>query len=82
MKAPARLPASFDTPATLVDTSAMPPEGEVLLGIQACGPQPADLLMANGTYQDTPTHPSPWEWVCGTVLALRLSDEPHSVRSR
>jgi NADPH2:quinone reductase len=63
---------SFDTPATLVDTSAMPPaEGEVLLGIQACGLNFADLLMANGTYQDTPTPPFTLGMeVCGTVLAL------------
>jgi NADPH2:quinone reductase len=63
---------SFDTPATLIDTSAKPPaEGEVLLGIQACGLNFADLLMANGTYQDTPTPPFTLGMeVCGTVLAL------------
>jgi NADPH2:quinone reductase len=63
---------SFDTPAALIDAPATPPaEGEVLLGIQACGLNFADLLMANGTYQDTPTPPFTLGMeVCGTVLAL------------
>jgi NADPH2:quinone reductase len=63
---------SFDMPATLIDASATSPaEGEVLLSIQACGLNFADLLMANGTYQDTPTPPFTLGMeVCGTVLAL------------
>jgi NADPH2:quinone reductase len=63
---------SFDTPAALIDAPATPPaKGEVLLGIQACGLNFADLLMANGTYQDTPTPPFTLGMeVCGTVLAL------------
>lgn len=48
----------------------VPAEGEVLLQIEACGLNFADLLMAKGTYQDTP--PTPFTLgmeVCGTVLA-------------
>ena len=47
-----------------------PAEGEVLLRIEACGLNFADLLMAKGTYQDTP--PAPFTLgmeVCGVVLA-------------
>lgn len=63
---------TFETPATLINTAAMlPAEGEVLLNIEACGLNFADLLMANGTYQDTPTPPFTLGMeVCGTVLAL------------
>lgn len=48
-----------------------PAEGEVALRIHACGLNFADLLMAKGTYQDTP--PPPFTLgleVCGTVTAL------------
>ena len=48
-----------------------PAEGEVVLDIAACGLNFADLLMAKGTYQDTP--PAPFTLgmeVCGTVTAL------------
>lgn len=55
----------------LIDLAApVPAEGEVLLQIEACGLNFADLLMAKGTYQDTP--PTPFTLgmeVCGIVLA-------------
>ncbi|MCG3268960.1 NADPH:quinone oxidoreductase family protein [Yoonia sp. I 8.24] len=47
-----------------------PQSGEVLLDIAACGLNFADLLMAKGTYQDTPTLPFTLGMeVCGTVIA-------------
>ncbi len=48
-----------------------PAQGQVLLQIHACGLNFADLLMAKGTYQDTPKPPfSLGMEVCGTVVAL------------
>mgnify|MGYP000085037761 CR=1 FL=1 len=45
-------------------------KGEVLLKIDACGLNFADLLMAKGTYQDTPEPPFTLGMeVCGTVIA-------------
>lgn len=63
---------SYDTPPTLrVINPPVPAKGEVLLNIEACGLNFADLLMAKGTYQDTPTPPFTLGMeVCGTVLAL------------
>ena len=61
---PGTLPALRDLP------DPDPAEGEVLLEILACGLNFADLLMAEGTYQDTP--PPPFTLgieVCGRVLA-------------
>ncbi len=47
-----------------------PGRGEVLLEIRACGLNFADLLMAKGTYQDTPPPPFTLGMeVCGTVIA-------------
>ena len=47
-----------------------PAEGEVLLDIAACGLNFADLLMAKGTYQETPATPFTLGMeVCGTVVA-------------
>ena len=47
-----------------------PAKGEVLLQIEACGLNFADLLMATGTYQDTPAPPFTMGLeVCGTVIA-------------
>ena len=62
---------SFDTAPTLTDIhQPLPAKGEVLLQIEACGLNFADLLMAKGTYQDTPTPPFTLGMeVCGTVLA-------------
>ena len=62
---------SFDQPAALVDLPEPKPGiGEILLEIGACGLNFADLLMAEGKYQDTP--PPPFTLgleVCGTVVA-------------
>lgn len=45
-------------------------ENEVLLRISACGLNFADLLMAKGTYQDTPAPPFTLGMeVCGTIVA-------------
>lgn len=47
----------------------IPAVGEVLLKIAACGLNFADLLMAKGTYQDTPNPPFALGMeVCGTVV--------------
>ncbi|AKS45458.1 NADPH2:quinone reductase [Octadecabacter temperatus] len=63
---------TYDTPPTHCAVNApVPAEGEVLLNIEACGLNFADLLMAKGTYQDTPSPPFTLGMeVCGTVLAL------------
>ncbi|HEV8033448.1 NADPH:quinone oxidoreductase family protein [Yoonia sp.] len=62
---------SFDAPPALRDVDVPTPgSGEVLLDIAACGLNFADLLMAKGTYQDTPTTPFTLGMeVCGTVIA-------------
>lgn len=58
-----------DPHLTEVDTPT-PKPGDVLLQIEACGLNFADLLMAKGTYQDTPPPPFTLGMeVCGTVLA-------------
>ncbi|MEL6639939.1 MAG: NADPH:quinone oxidoreductase family protein [Pseudomonadota bacterium] len=54
---------------TNVSTPA-PGPGEVAIDIAACGLNFADLLMAKGTYQDTPEPPFTLGMeVCGTVVA-------------
>lgn len=60
------------SPAILSKIDAPSPKtGEVLLKIDACGLNFADLLMAKGTYQDTPQTPFTLGMeVCGHVLAL------------
>ncbi|MEJ6398377.1 NADPH:quinone oxidoreductase family protein [Yoonia sp. 208BN28-4] len=62
----------FSTPAAVSDIAPpVPAKGEVLIDIAACGLNFADLLMAKGTYQDTPTPPFTLGMeVCGTVAAL------------
>lgn len=48
----------------------LPAKGEVLLQIEACGLNFADILMAKGTYQDIPKTPFTLGMeVCGIVLA-------------
>ena len=61
----------FDTPPQIVDCATPSPDpGEVLLQINACGLNFADLLMAVGRYQDTPAPPFTLGMeVCGTVIA-------------
>jgi NADPH2:quinone reductase len=63
--------ASFSENPALADiTEPTPQIGEVLLNIAACGLNFADLLMAKGTYQDTPKPPFTLGMeVCGTVVA-------------
>ncbi|MBU2992720.1 NADPH:quinone oxidoreductase family protein [Octadecabacter sp. 1_MG-2023] len=57
-------------PETVNAPIPTPAQGEVLLKIEACGLNFADLLMAKGTYQDTPNAPFTLGMeVCGTVLA-------------
>jgi NADPH2:quinone reductase len=49
---------SFDTPPMVEDVPVPEPaEGEIRVRIHACGVNFADLLMAKGTYQDTPALP-------------------------
>lgn len=63
---------SFNNTPQLKDVaSPKPAEGEVLIDIAACGLNFADLLMATGTYQDTPPPPFTLGMeVSGTVTAL------------
>lgn len=62
---------SFDHEPSLQDVPVPAPgPDEVLLDIAACGLNFADLLMAKGTYQDTPAPPFTLGMeVCGTVIA-------------
>ena len=61
---------SFEKPSAIQDVDVpAPSKGEVLLDIAACGLNFADLLMAKGTYQDTPAPPFTLGMeVCGTVI--------------
>lgn len=60
-----------------------PGAGEVLLEISACGLNFADLLMAKGTYQDTPQPPFTLGMeVCGTVIATGEGVDQPSVGTR
>ena len=60
-----------------------PGAGEVLLDIAACGLNFADLLMAKGTYQDTPKTPFTLGMeVCGTVIATGEGVDQPSVGTR
>lgn len=62
--------ASFGEKPALSDVpDPTPGAGEILLKIAACGLNFADLLMAKGTYQDTPEPPFTLGMeVCGTVI--------------
>ncbi|WP_084860620.1 NADPH:quinone oxidoreductase family protein [Salibaculum halophilum] len=76
--------ASFDTAAAIrtIDTPR-PGPGEVLLDIAACGVNFADLLMARGTYQDTPDPPFTLGMeVCGTVRARGAGGAAPAVGTR
>ncbi len=63
--------SSFSSPPALANIAVpVPAPGEVLLEIAACGLNFADLLMAKGSYQDTPAPPFTLGMeVCGTVIA-------------
>ena len=62
---------AFDAPPKVAEIESPSPDaGEVLLDIQACGLNFADLLMSVGRYQDTPEPPFTLGMeVCGTVTA-------------
>ncbi len=62
---------SFGEPPAIIDVADPDPgPGEILLEIAACGLNFADLLMAKGTYQDTPEPPFTLGMeVCGKVIA-------------
>ena len=62
----------FDDAPSVVETPRPAPgAGEILLRIRACGLNFADLLMADGKYQDTPEPPFTLGMeVCGVVEAL------------
>lgn len=64
--------SSFDNAPELKKVPApTQKKGEALISIAACGLNFADLLMANGTYQDTPHCPFTLGMeVCGTVEAV------------
>lgn len=50
--------ASYETPPELVEIDLAPPgAGEVRIGIEACGLNFADLLLARGKYQERPAPP-------------------------
>lgn len=76
--------ASFgEKPALASVTAPAPGPGEVLLDIAACGLNFADLLMAKGTYQDTPEPPFTLGMeVCGTVLAHGAGVQAPSIGTR
>lgn len=63
--------SAFDAPPAIEDIPAPEPgPGEVAVKIEACGLNFADLLMAKGTYQDTPEPPFTMGMeVCGIVTA-------------
>ena len=64
--------SGFDVPPALVELERPEPgKGEVLLEIEACGLNFADLLMAQGRYQDTPKPPFTLGMeVCGIVRGV------------
>ncbi|SMY08562.1 NADPH:quinone oxidoreductase family protein [Flavimaricola marinus] len=61
---------AFDTPPALQEIPMPSPgAGEVLIRIEACGLNFADLLMVKGTYQETPKPPFTLGLeICGTVI--------------
>lgn len=75
---------SFDTPADLVDAPLPDPQkGEIRLKIGACGLNFADLLMSQGTYQDTPEPPFTLGMeVAGTIDAIGPETQSPPVGTR
>lgn len=72
------------TPPSLVSIEKPSPKGnEVLLKVEACGLNFADLLMCKGTYQDTPETPFTLGLeVCGTIEALGPEAKGISIGTR
>ncbi|MBR9763114.1 MAG: NADPH:quinone oxidoreductase family protein [Rhodobacteraceae bacterium] len=65
-----RCPAPDSQPRLENSDPGAPGPGELLIETAACGLNFADLLMINGNYQDTPTHPFTLGMeISGTVLA-------------
>lgn len=75
---------SFDTPPGLSDQPIPEPElGEIRVKIGACGLNFADLLMSEGTYQDTPEPPFTLGMeVAGTVDAVGPDTQAPPVGTR
>lgn len=64
-----QVPVTAQAPILQDITTPAPQKGEVLLEIEACGLNFADLLMAKGTYQETPKAPFTLGMeVCGRVI--------------
>ena len=76
--------ATFDEKPALADIAdPAPGAGEVLLDIAACGLNFADLLMADGTYQETPAPPFTLGMeVCGTVIAQGADVDQPAIGTR
>lgn len=75
---------SFDTDAQLSDIAKPSPKtGEILVKIEACGLNFADILMSSGTYQDTPEPPFTLGMeVAGTVAAIGPGTQAPPVGTR
>ncbi len=78
------LVSSFDNAPAIANVPApIAKNDEVLLDIAACGLNFADLLMAKGTYQNTPVPPFTLGMeVCGTVKALGLNVTAPAIGTR
>ena len=76
--------SSFDRSPALADIpKGEPRSGEVLLKINACGLNFADLLMLKGSYQDTPTPPFTLGMeVAGTIAAIGPDTQAPPVGTR
>ena len=76
--------ANFTSQPQVVEIKRKTPDkGQVLLKIHACGLNFADLLMAKGTYQETPPLPFVLGMeVCGTVAAVGTGVIAPSVGTR
>jgi len=76
--------SAFDQPATFVEVQApQPKSGEVLVRINSCGLNFADLLMLKGEYQETPEPPfTPGLEICGTIEALGPDTEGPEIGTR
>lgn len=75
---------SFDAPPGAADIPVpTPAQGEIRVKIGACGLNFADLLMAKGTYQDTPEPPFTLGMeVAGTVDAIGPDTDGPAIGSR